>query len=94
MRAALSGIGVKITETTPGTQTKTKKGSSEATTSETTSTTVKEPVITYSFPVTYSLPSTHGGVGAEILNTDMALIGKSKERVGKEHVYNFILSNL
>lgn len=94
LRAALSGIGVKITETTPGTQTKTKKGSSEATTSETTSTTVKEPVITYSFPVTYSLPSTHGGVGAEILNTDMALIGKSKERVGKEHVYNFILSNL
>lgn len=94
LRAALSGIGVKITETTPGTQTKTKKGNNEATTSETTSTTVKEPVITYSFPVTYSLPSTHGGVGAEILNTDMALIGKSKERVGKEHVYNFILSNL
>ena len=88
LRARLAGMGVQIVEKHPSTQTKVDKGNTS-----TLSTTMKEPEITYNFPVVYSLPSTHSGVAAEILNTDMALLGKSKEMVGKEHIYNYIMSN-
>lgn len=97
LRERLSGIGVKIEELHPAQQTIVEKKSGtdndSGTKKSTVSTTVQEPEITYNFLVMYSLPSTHGGVAAEILNTDMALFGKSKETVGKEHIYNFIMSN-